>query len=707
MRAARVPGSGATAGLIQSLRPRGPRVLSFGSISATTFPLSIGLLVATLGAAIAAGWYFWDRVVTDLQGERLFGDVAYLAVTAFVTLSFMSANLAYQLSRLGQIMRSRTPYSDPNESLEVIYGRERDSLLTVLIPTYKENLRLLHQTLLATALQEYPNRRVVLLIDDPPYPRNPEDLNSLVAARRLPRQVQSLLDAESEWTNAAYVAFLERKKRGVADPVEEIRRLSALFRKVSTWYLKQAATYPAQDHTDKLFLQRVFLDPGHAHLRHGNELVERCEHGRALGIEDVHREYRRLVSVFGVELSSFERKRFVNLTHEQNKAANINSYISLLGKRFRHKVQEDGICLLEAASHDSDFEVYDTKYVMIVDADSIIVRDYAQRLIAILERPGNERLAIAQTPYVAVPGAPGLMERIAGATTDVQYLMHQGYTAYGATFWVGANAVARKEALDEICVDATERGYPIRRYIQDRTHIEDTESSIDLVERGWQLHNYPDRLAYSPTPADFGALLIQRRRWANGGLIIAPKTLGILFSNATRLSRLAQVFVRLSYLVGLALGSLAMLISLIYPFDESLLGFALVVGGVAYLSAYVWDLVRQGYKATDFFHVYSLNLLLVPINLAGAYKSLHQACTGKKTPFQRTPKIDGRTSLPLSYLLAEYAILALCVYSCFVGLSHDRLIQTLWAGGNALAMTNGIANLVFEKASAVPERMLS
>ncbi|TMH25800.1 MAG: hypothetical protein E6H63_14345, partial [Betaproteobacteria bacterium] len=58
--------------------------------------------------------------------------------------------------------------------------------------------------------------------------------------------------------------------------------------------------------------------------------------------------------------------------------------------------------------------------------------------------------------------------------------------------------------------------------------IEDTESSIDLINRGWQLYNYPERLAFSATPADFGALLIQRRRWANGGLIILPKLLRYL-----------------------------------------------------------------------------------------------------------------------------------------------------------------------------------
>jgi len=60
-----------------------------------------------------------------------------------------------------------------------------------------------------------------------------------------------------------------------------------------------------------------------------------------------------------------------------------------------------------------------------------------------------------------------------------------------------------------------ERGFTVTRYIQDRTVIEDTESSVDLVERGWRLYNYPERMAYSATPPDFGSLLIQRRRWVN------------------------------------------------------------------------------------------------------------------------------------------------------------------------------------------------
>ena len=69
----------------------------------------------------------------------------------------------------------------------------------------------------------------------------------------------------------------------------------------------------------------------------------------------------------------------------------------------------------------------------------------------------------------------------------------------------------------DIVVTSIEQGYPVKRYIQDRTVIEDTESSVDLAGCGWQLYNYPERLTYSATPPDFGSLIIQRRRWANGG----------------------------------------------------------------------------------------------------------------------------------------------------------------------------------------------
>jgi hypothetical protein len=49
---------------------------------------------------------------------------------------------------------------------------------------------------------------------------------------------------------------------------------------------------------------------------------------------------------------------------------------------------------------------------------------------------------------------------------------------------VGANALVRVAALREIAERDVERGYEIVKFIRDRTLIEDTESTIDLIGRG-------------------------------------------------------------------------------------------------------------------------------------------------------------------------------------------------------------------------------
>src|SRR5438552_17723838 len=88
--------------------------------------------------------------------------------------------------------------------------------------------------------------------------------------------------------------------------------------------------------------------------------------------------------------------------------------------------------------------------------------------------------------------------------------------------WDGASAILRRAELDDIVFSTEERGYSISFYVRDRTLDEDTDTTVDLIRRGWTVQHYPDRLAYSATPPDFGSLLIQRRRWATGGVIILP-----------------------------------------------------------------------------------------------------------------------------------------------------------------------------------------
>ena len=208
--------------------------------------------------------------------------------------------------------------------------------------------------------------------------------------------------------------------------------------------------------------------------------------------------YRRLVWMFRAEVSSFERKRFASLSHEPNKAMNLNSYIGLMGGRYRDARDAERRDPPAGRGGAFDLDVPDPDYVLTLDADSMLLPEYCLRLVHLMEQPENaRRRASCRRRTRAFRGAPTRIERIAGATTDLQHIVHQGLTHYGATFWVGANAVLRKRALDEIDDERAHDGFPIRRYIKDRTVIEDTESSIDLAHRtAGASYNYPERLSY-------------------------------------------------------------------------------------------------------------------------------------------------------------------------------------------------------------------
>jgi cellulose synthase (UDP-forming) len=603
-----------------------------------------------------------------------------------IALFFIYGNLVYQFMRVGYLKRLSNHRSPSGKELESIYGKMVPAL-TMLIPSYREEARIIKQALLSTALQEYPNKRVVLLIDDPPNPSDAHDMAGLVASRRLPHDVQKCVNEQKIRLRSCMETFSERRTTSFS-ALDECLRLAACHREVAVWFQWQALSFEITDHTDRWFVKKVLLEPAAKYLKRAEELtnsVEKSNIPAGFDEQAVLREYRKLISLFDVELTSFERKKYINLSHEVNKAMNLNSYIGLMGKSVREVAYKGHVHLEEIEPHWDSIAIPDTDYLITLDADSLLMPDYALRLIHVMEKPGNERLAVAQTPYNAVPGPARVLERIAGATTDIQYIIHQGFTRYKATFWVGANALLRKVALEDICAVVNERGFKIRRYIQDRTVIEDTESSVDLIERDWKLFNYPDRLSYSATPPDFGALLIQRRRWANGGLIILPKLLGYLFRDAHLHRRLPEGLARFHYLVSLAGVNIGLLLILFYPFEPD--GRTVLFLSLLFLvNCFVYgrDLVQSGYRLTDLLRVYALNLMLIPINLGGVVKSLHQACTGQKIPFGRTPKVTGRTAAPALYIMAEFGILTVSFVSCIINLILARWYYAVFALTNFL-----------------------
>lgn len=656
----------------------------------------VSLAVTSVATALlvwSTGSLAWTAVGEGRIGQLLEA-ILFGAVAGFL----VYGNLCYQIARLGQLKRIHDHHITRAESPSP-FDRESAPALTVLVPSYKEEIPIIRQTLLSAALQDYPNKRVVLLLDDPPNPKTRQDRTALWAGRTLPFDLQTLLKEPADYVAQARAAFLDRRAAVTQDLADECVRLSDCFRWTSTWFETQAKYSPMESHTDIWFVEQVLNQPAEADREQAAQWFGRRKQvGTFSGdcvLDEIDAAYAALIGRFQVEFDVFERKQYRNLCQEPNKAMNLNSYLGLMGTHVKPVLRKDGVYLEKTSVLTGSRLIPDTRYVITLDADSILLPQYASALVRLMEQPENARMGVAQTPYSAFPNAPGTMERTAGATTDIQYLVHQGFTRFGATFWVGANALLRKSALEEICTEERTNTGIIRRYIQDRTVIEDTESTVDLLAKGWSLYNYPERLAYSATPPDFGSLIIQRARWANGGLIILPKLLSFLRRTTKQLGTIAQGLLQIHYLTSLAFAPLSVLFLLVIPFSSDVMTVWMPLAALPYFALYARDLALTGYRPMrDLLRVYALNLLLIPVHLGGVLKSMQQAIVGAKIPFRRTPKISGRTRTPALYLAVELAMALLSTGLAVYYASQMRWISGTFALANAGLVLYGIRQFV-------------
>jgi chitinase len=251
---------------------------------------------------------------------------------------------------------------------------------------------------------------------------------------------------------------------------------------------------------------------------------------------------------------------------------------------------------------------------------------------------------------------------------------------------VGANAVIRKPALDAIADTSYLGDWEIRHYIRDRTVIEDTESTIDMGINGWRLFNYPERLSYSATPPDFGSLCIQRRRWANGGLLILPKLRRQSRARRSRgeRTRFGELFLRWNYMASICWSSVSLLVLLAFPFSATLISPLLGLVALPYFLAMASDLRYCGYKRLDVARLYGFNLILLPVNLAGTVSSLVQGITASKAAFARTPKVRNRTVAPPFFVIAPYLMLALSRATFYFAYRHRLAENMAYAGLNVV-----------------------
>lgn len=600
-----------------------------------------------------------------------------------VMTSLIFSALMYLIARQGALQRFSRHVRAPRALLDRYFSEHQPSV-TVLIPAYSEEPEVVYKTMLSAALQEYPTMRIVLLMDDTPFSTDPAVTARLEETRNLAPRIEQLLAEPSKRFKALQAKFTKVGTKNLSSREQQL--LIAEYEWAANWLYAQADATKIEDHVDVFFADQV--------LRALADELELTAKALAVSLEENVTVSRiralefsnRLAWIFTSKLEVFERKRFASLSHEANKAMNINAYIGLMGGSYKKRQTPEGTILIPAGSHEkADMIVEESDFILTLDADSVLLRDYCLRLVYFAQEPGNEKVAVVQTPYSSFRGAYTRIERLAGATTDLQHILHQGKTYYGATFWVGANAIIRKRALEDIVEKEWVGGFEVKRYVQDRTVIEDTESSIDLTLHGWKLINYPERLSYSATPPDFGSLIVQRRRWANGGLLILPK----LLKHHGERKRLhepvsyVELFLRINYMASIAWASFGLIFLLAYPYDSRLLSPLVLLAALPYFWAMASDLRYCGYSRSDILRIYGFNLILLPVNLAGVLKSMQQAATGKKIPFARTPKVKDRTVSPALFIVAPLAIIAFSLLTVVRDVNAENWANAAFAAFNA------------------------
>ena len=665
-------------------RPRGRLDPTPGVLHPRPSPASIVRSRVALVSTIALWLLYMATVVVTLSrggalvdAWHLLGTVVFLVSVAALTFS----SSMYLLARAGALPRLAAHRRARRADIDERFDRD-DVRVLALLPSYGEDPAYVRMALWSVALQEVPDLRVVLLLDDPPSD-DPEILDRLARTRAIVDEIRLEMSGPLELAREA----LDRTE---TDSIADARSaVAAAYHMASWWIRDRAEVEPRAGHVEAFFAENVLEALADELAAVAAALDEAGDDGdHALSPSRVRSLARRLTRIFGAEVAVFERKRFREPSHEPTKAENLNAYLALVGGT--HRLHD-----LDGVEHVVEVPACDA--VITLDADSMLLPDYASRLVYALEQPGNERVGVIQTPYSAYRGRRSDLERLAGATTDVQHLVHQGLTAFDATFWVGANAVIRWALLEDLRTIETVDGRDVVRFIRGRTVIEDTESSIDVIAHGWRLVNYPERLSYSSTPPDFGTLAVQRRRWANGGLLVltALWRTAAARRRAGHPMRPSEILLRANYLGSIAWVTAALIVLLtVVPLNGELVSIVLIVIALPYFLEMAHDLRILGYRRRDIFGVYGLNLLLVAVNLAGTAGSIAQAFTGHRVAFARTPKHGERTPAGALLIAAPLIIAGGSVVVAVRSAQEGSWIAAAFAVFTAICVTDALLRLV-------------
>src|SRR5665213_3678881 len=162
------------------------------------------------------------------------------------------------MSRLGFFYRVRSHHRVMRRELEEFFDLSIPTL-TAIIPSYQEDTRVVRNTLLSAALQEYSEKRIVLLIDDPPAPRRRHAQQLLKGARSLPQEIERLLAGPAAEFSRALDEFEDSLRGGLALDETAMARLGESYETASVWLGNLASRSEIVYHTDTFLVEEVLL----------------------------------------------------------------------------------------------------------------------------------------------------------------------------------------------------------------------------------------------------------------------------------------------------------------------------------------------------------------------------------------------------------------------------------------------------------------
>src|ERR1700743_2239838 len=264
-------------------------------------------------------------VVSVVNGQVIEGVAGHASLTetvGFLTaVSLLAASaIASLFGGLGFYYRTKEGRRTPRAMLDEFFA-ERRPAVTALIPSYQEEPGVILMTLLSTALQEYPDIKVVLLIDDPPTPRYQGPRKLLDSALALPAEIKRLLSEPRERFDRSLEKFEADVDWNGTLTREEVLTLSEDYDFAAEWLRSLSERYQPSDHNERFFATHVIRQLASDMALTGSVLrAAAADDPEKLSIDRAHQLQRRLVWTFSAEISSFQRKRYASLSHEANKA---------------------------------------------------------------------------------------------------------------------------------------------------------------------------------------------------------------------------------------------------------------------------------------------------------------------------------------------------------------------------------------------------